>query len=86
MTRNLTLHRSADRHLGKGLSACVLDKRIMIRVIIRGNGMRFELAGFAALLLVTLSALLALMSTGSEAIAPAELLAFAFADCVVPCW
>jgi hypothetical protein len=86
MTRNLALHRSADRHFGEGLSACVLDKRIMIHVIIRGSEMRFRLAGFAVLLMVTLSTLLALISAGSESFAPAELLAFASADCTAPCW
>ena len=58
----------------------------MIHVIIRGSEMRFRLAGFAVLLLVTLSTLLALISAGSEAFAPAELLAFASADCTAPCW
>jgi hypothetical protein len=48
--------------------------------------MRFTLAGFASLLMVTLSALLALISIGSEFIAHAELLAFASADCTAPCW
>jgi hypothetical protein len=41
---------------------------------------------FAALLMVTLSVLLTVVSAGSEAVAPKALLAFASADCAAPCW